>query len=149
MHRALQIPELVELAFAQLISAPAYREPDDRSTLARAAGTSRAWMELALARLWNELHNLVPLLRLLGPLEMVKTLHNDDEEPFLYLNEVVSNFPLGFAIHVAQLEPRHSGTPQSSPKPGFASITTPNMFVPCASTLGWNTLIVLRSTKQL
>lgn len=100
MHRALQIPELVELTFAQLISLPVEFHRNDKGTLARAARTCRAWTEIALTRLWGEMNTLAPLFRLLGPLKITKTLQNDDEEPFLYLQEFVSPYFSEFAMYL-------------------------------------------------
>lgn len=107
MHRALRIPELVELTFFQLISCPDTRKYDDRRTLARAARTSSLWTELALARLWSELACLAPLFLLLGPMQIIKRIidneDHDEEDGLVYAEEFVSAGHAFLILEVTQL----------------------------------------------
>lgn len=69
MHRALQIPELLLLTLSQLDLCVFYapERVKERTALA-AAATCTAWKEPALKILWKEMHDVIPLFKLLAPM---------------------------------------------------------------------------------
>lgn len=108
MHRAFQIPELIEHTFSHLIACPdsdIYRhEHDDRGTLAAAARTCKLWKEPALLRLWSEQESLFPLLGILGQLKGEEIVIDEDpEEGDTTATEYVSAFDYLDSSHTQNL----------------------------------------------
>lgn len=71
MHRALRIPELLLLTLSQLDLCE-FHDPhrdDEQAALAAAATTCTSWKEPALKLLWKEMHDIIPLFKLLGPMK--------------------------------------------------------------------------------
>lgn len=70
MHRALSIPEILQLILSSGISTVTARN---------VALTCRMWKELALDRLWRDLDSVFPLLWVLVPLKVDQVFPEDEK----------------------------------------------------------------------
>lgn len=80
MNRALCIPELLHSVLFQFEGCVSRFDHDERAALGRAARTCVAWKETALKILWEEMYEMIPLLKLLGPMDCEE--RDDDRDRY-------------------------------------------------------------------
>lgn len=122
MHRALRIPELVDLTLSEFKDCVLDFDFDGRTALARSARTCTAWKEIALRILWREVRDMLPLFSLLAPMD-VKDTEEDPDEIYEWVR------PSGFLARITiltiiiKLLYSTSPNPSSRKQPGIASST--------------------------